>query len=251
MSTDTHGLWVSLDTIKDYNAIQGWLDDYCQAKGKEGWHNYGPADLRLYESDPVKIMLMGAESLGYEKCLKVPSDAYIEWIRKREWTPRNGAVFVSTIRDYISRLTQGSATPEFDKAGFTDRYQNVDLLVKEMSGTIYMNARITSNGTGTNREDKAQIACDLLEFAEYRRRFLEIMKPEIVICAGASATDSLFGENGPFPRSALQKGNVFEIGNILFVITRHLSRFGGYKAMHEIGLQCAKMYVEKGRGVRP
>ena len=89
---------------------------------------------------------------------------------------------------------------------------------------------------------------DVKEFASYRKRFIEILKPRIVICAGASARDSLFIDEGAFPRSTLREDSVFLIDNYVLVRTPHLSRpngFGGYEALHKIGLQCANMYVGK------
>lgn len=235
---------IDLSQLNDYASLQEWLDGHCGAK-YDGWHNYGPADEKTYQSDPVTILLMGAESVGYEGCPKTPPDEYIKWIEGNEWTTRNGSVFVAAIREYIALLLRNKSVPQFDRSRFAQYYQNFALLVEKMRGTIYMNARVTSNGTGSRREDKGPISSDVKEFASYRRRFIEVLRPRIVICAGASARDSLFIDGGAFPRSALRKERVFPVDNCILVMTRHLARFGGYMVMHEIALECASMYAAK------
>jgi hypothetical protein len=232
----------NLSELNDYPSLQHWLDEYCEGAGKPGWHQYGPANFPQYQSDPVKILLMSAESGGYEKCRQVPSGAYLDWIRNYEWTPRQGSVFVTMIREYIALLQDNKPIPPFDRSRWSECNKNVELLIKMMCRTIYMNARITSNGTESSREDKRGIKSDIEEFASYRRRFIQVLKPRIVICAGASARDALFIDGGAFPRSALLKEPVFVNDDYVLVVTRHLSRFGGYAVMHEIGLKCAESY---------
>ena len=234
-----------LSEVNDYWSLQDWLDDYCQEAKHDGWHNYGPADLPTYLSDPVRILLMGAESGGYEWCPKTPPDEYIKWIRGNEWTPRNGSVFVAVIREYIALLLGEKPVPQFDRSRFAQYYQDVDLLVEKMRGTIYMNARVTSNDSRSSREDKGGIWSDINEFAPYRRQFIQVLRPRIVICAGASARESLFIDGGAFPSTALRKERVFPVDNCIVVMARHLSRFGGYRIMHEIAFECASMYAAK------
>jgi hypothetical protein len=242
MKIDTYHMITNLCDVTDYQSLQNWLDEYCEVGKHTCWHNYGPAEFSLYETEPVKILLMNAESVGYEGCQKVPSDTYLTWIRDRHPTPRQGAVLVTIIRDYIDLMQKNKPIPAYDRCRASECYKNERLLIDKMRGTIYMNARITSNDTKSSREDKGRIWSDIKEFASFRRRFIQVLKPKIVICAGASARDALFIENGAFPKSALQKESTFVIDNCILVLTRHLARFGGYAAMHEVGLKCAKLY---------
>jgi hypothetical protein len=167
-----------LSEQNDYWSLQQWLDEHCEEVKHTCWHNYGPADFLKYQSDSVKILLMSAESVDYEGCQKIPPDEYIRWIKDNQWTPRNGSVFVTVIREYIALLLDNKSIPQFDHSRLSECYQDVDLLIEKMRGTIYMNARITSNGTGSSREDKGRISSDVKEFAPYRKRFIQVLKPE-------------------------------------------------------------------------
>ena len=241
---------MKLSELKCYPSLRQWLKEYCEEEKFICWHDYGPAEYSLYDSDPVKILLMNAESGGYEGCQNTPPNEYLKWIRKQPPipTPRNGAVFVTLIREYIALLLANKPIPPFGRSRWVECREcrkDVDRLIKNMSGTIYMNASVTSNPNESSREDKARIRSDIRKFALYRKRFVEILKPRIVICAGLSAGDSLFIDGGAFPTSSLRKDSVFLIDNCVLVVMPHLSRpqlFHGYKGLHNIGLRCANLY---------
>ena len=240
----------TISELNDYPSLQKWLNDYCEAAGYTCWHNYGPADLAAYLSDPVKILLVNSESGGYEGCKNVPSDEYLQWIEDRWTTPRNGSVLVTLIRDYISLLIEQQAIPPFDRSLTSKIYQNTSRLLNVMRGTIYMNARITSNDTGSMAEDKSNVLSDAQEFAVYRKKLVEILKPRIIICAGESAKDSIFLADGVFPKSALQEKDVFILEDFIVVKTRHLSRMGlsgGYEHLNQLAAECAELYLQKFR----
>ncbi len=237
-----------LPSVSDYTSLQHWLNEYCENKPHPCWHNYGPADFSLYQSDPVKILLVGAESGGYDKCENVPPEEYLRWIRDGHKTPRYSSVFIAMIRDYIALLAENKAIPPFQYNQWSRYYQDYELLIERMRATIYTNARITSNGTGSSIEDKARVLSDVVEFAPYRKRFVEILDPRIVICAGDSAAHALFIDGGAFQTASLRDEPVFVLDNHICVMTSHLSRpngFGGYAALHQTALQCATFYSEK------
>lgn len=235
-----------LDELNDYHELQQWLSEYCEAARHPGWHNYGPSELKLYQADPVKILLVGAESYGYSGNKNVPPNEYLCWIRDRHRTPHYSSVFIAFIREYIELLKSSKPIPPYKYAQWRKYYYDDNLLIERMKPTIYTNARITSNGTGSTNEDKQRILSDVKEFAAFRKRFIEIMLPRIVICAGISSINCIFNDCGAFPKSALQKVPVFIYNNIIFVLIAHLSRpsaFGGYQGLHDIAVQCANIYV--------
>ena len=86
-----------------------------------------------------------------------------------------------------------------------------------MISTAYMNARITSNDTGTTHEDKAGINADIKEFSAYRKKFINILNPKIIICAGKSATDVIFGSYGVYPK-ANSTDAVFKWKNLINIV---------------------------------
>ena len=237
----------SLSDTDDYESVQAWLNQYCEAAGYDGWHNYGSADLSRYLSDPLKILFVGSESVGYEGVPRVPPNEYIKWIKDRQWTSRLAAVFVSMVRCSVSLLMEQRDSPLLGIGLGRENYQNSDLLLEMMRGTIYMNARITSNGTGSSAEDKARVLSDCREFAQYRRRFVEILMPRIIICAGNSARDSMFIDGGPFLASSLRSEKVFLLGEHIVVMIPHLARLsavGGYDGLNRVARSCANAFVK-------
>jgi hypothetical protein len=237
----------SLSGLNDFPSLRRWLKDYCEKKGYDCWHDYGPADLEKYRSDPVKILLMNSESVEcYDKC--IPPDAYLEWIKNGEKTPRYGSVLVTFIREYISLLWEQKPIPPFDQSSASKLFQDVVCLLNNMRGTIYMNASIRTNDTGTSAEDKARVRSDAVEFAPYRKRLVEILRPGIIICGGESAKNGLFLEGGAFEQSAWKNESLFEAEDFTIVSTGHLGRpnvFGGYENLHQIASDCAAAYVQK------
>jgi hypothetical protein len=237
-----------LSEVNDYESLRQWLNEHCKAR-HTCWHDYGPADYAVYLADPVKILLIGAESYDYGGCESIPPNEYLRWIEKGDKTPRYSSVFVAVIREYIEFLLKRNQIPQFDRSRWCGYYRNHNLLKDRMCGTIYMNARVTSNDTGSSREDRESIMSDVREFAAYRKRFIDILRPRILICAGVSAKCSLFTDGGAFPVSAWrQEDAVFVLENYVLVNTPHLSRptaFRGYENLHKIAVQGAKMYVGK------
>ncbi len=178
----------------------------------------------------------------------IPPDAYLLWIKDGWRTPRYGSVLVTLIRNYISSLSEQKVIPTFDISVTKSIYRDVDRLLNVMRATVYVNARITTNDTGTSAEDKPRVWSDAVEFAPYRKRLIEILKPGIIICAGGSARDAIFLEGGAFEQSAWKNESVFEVEDFIIVSTGHLSRpnlFGGYENLHQIASDCAAAYVRK------
>lgn len=242
-----------LETINDLTGLQVWLDHHCKSKGHPCWHHYGPADLSLYETQPPNIMIVNSESGGYRGCEGVPSDEYLKWIKggvKRWPTPRYGSLLVTFIRRYAREVREGKTPAQFDRAMFSRIYQDTDVLVENMRATIYMNARITSNDSNTPHEQKAAVMSDAREFGAYRRRFLEILRPDIVICAGASARDAVFHSGGAFEPSELACDAVFSTRQCSVIVIPHLSRpglFGGYANLHEVAHKCVALHADRTR----
>jgi hypothetical protein len=115
-----------------------------------------------------------------------------------------------------------------------------------MKGTAYVNARVSSNGSGSPNEQKAQVLAEIAEFADYRKRLVQILRPEIIICAGTSAKDAIFQKGGVFEPTALSGDAVFRHGQSVVVITSHLSRpplFGGYEGLHELACKCSALHL--------
>ena len=241
-----------LSTIDSYSKLQDWLDDYCSSRQYECWHKYGPADYEKYRSEPVKILLINSESWGYAGCGAVPPDEYLKWIKDRWNTPRYGALLVALIRDYISQIGAGRKDPPYDHDRMQNWYQDDNILIESMRPTIYMNTRITSNDTGESKEDQEGVMADSAEFLSYRKRFVEILKPRIIICAGDSAKQLMLSDGGVFPEIAIP-GPIFNSNEMVFMITQHLSRpnlFGGYCGLHEIALNCASVFCSFNQSTR-
>lgn len=239
-----------LEKVNDLAGLQEWLDHYCETKPYSCWHQYGPSDLSLYEAQKPKIMLVNAESGGYDGCKRVPADEYLKWIRggKKRWpTPRYGSVLVSFIRRYAHEMREGGISSKFDRSLWSRLYQDTDALIEKMRATIYMNARVTSSDSDKPHEQKAAVMADAREFACYRKRFVEILRPDFIICGGTSARDAIFHSGGVFEPTDRVGDSVFSRGQCIVVITPHLSRpglFGGYKHLDEIARKCAALHAE-------
>lgn len=241
---------LALHNQNDFAALSHWLNQYCEEQGHTCWHNYGPADLSAYEADPVKILLVNSESGGYEGCRNVPPNEYLRWIKDRWRTPRYGSVLVTLIRRGIETTQNGLPIQQLGHGGVSAIYQNDELLEEAMRRTIYMNARITSNDTGSSLEEKGAVISDAIEFAAYRKRFVEVMRPRIIICSGDSAKSSLFIDGGVFEPNSFQNESVFLVDNHIVVSVPHLSRpqiFKGYASFEKIAEKCAQMFNDTSR----
>lgn len=237
-----------LPEIDNFCDLQQWFNDYCEANKYTCWHNYGPADYTKYLAESVKILLINSESMGYEGCYKVSSDEYLKWIKKGGKTPRYGSILVALIREYIKKINENNSEKHiFDKNKISSYFDNVSILIKNMDYTSYMNARITSNDTGETQEDKENVTSNTKEFSAYRKKFVEILEPKIIICAGNSAADTIFSNYGVYPE-ANSTDAVFKWKNIIFVKTKQLgnpTRFGGYKELDNLAFKCAELYCRK------
>lgn len=226
-------------------ALQAWLDQYCNDKGYKGWHHYGPADPALYDATRPRIMLVNSETGGYEDCQSVPADEYLTWIRDGWQTPRYGSVLVSTVRRHIEGQRQGLPSLQYENSWYREAYRDGEGLAEAMRATIYMNARITSNDSNTRYEQKWQVMTDVNEFAFYRKRFVEVMQPEIIICGGTSARDAIFHKDGAFDPASIPVDSVGRVGECIVIVTSHLScpgYFGGYEGLDQLARECASLY---------
>ncbi len=233
-----------LDKLSTPESLSGWLREYCNERAFSGWHNYGAADPKGYMNSSPRMMLINSESGGYQDCPDVPSDEYLVWIKDRWKTPRFASVLVAAIKQLSNELYQGMQSPGIVPDEMRKLYQSTNRLLDDMRTTIYMNARITSNDSGSPNEQTQAVRRDAKEFAAYRKRFVEVWNPEIVICAGKSACESLFLEEGLHSPDQLLPSSVFRLGGRTFVVTPHLSRpnaFGGYEFMASVALEAAKM----------
>lgn len=248
MSDNPLPIVTDLNEAKNLFELQSWLDNYCTTKKRPGWHHYGPASLDGYEASSPKIMLVNAESGGYEDCCGVPQNEYITWIEGGWNTPRYGAVLITAIRQAVQNLLDNVETVPFDRHSYIRIYSDTDLLLENMRPTIYMNARVASNDSGSSREQVSEVLSDAAEFAHYRARFVEVMQPDVVVCAGKSAKSAMFADQGVFHPDQLSADGVVKIGKTTVVLSPHLSRpnvFGGYEQLHKLARECASVFLDR------
>ncbi|MEN9359319.1 MAG: hypothetical protein RL095_854 [Verrucomicrobiota bacterium] len=238
-----------LNDAKSYSDLKTYLDIYGQIEGLSCWHNYGPADYSLYISQSPKIMVINSESVGYDDSKSTPADEYMKWIKDGWKTPHFTALFVTMIRKYCKEFRDTHVLPPYSKPTFSSQYKKCEELLESMKGTIYMNARITSNGTGSFREETQAVLQDSTRFADYRKKYMEILDPEIVICAGSSAHDAMFTKNSAFGEDVRpSRHSVSKIQNRIVISLNHFSRpqgFRGYQGLHDLATQCCYIYFNK------
>jgi hypothetical protein len=234
-------------SIDAYTELQKWLNDYCHIAGHESWHCYGPADYSKYESSAVKVMVIGSESMGFGD-KGSPPDEYLKWISARYATPRNTAVLVSLIKQFSEVRPTDASYPVIQKSDVSKLYQDEPLLLSRMVETIYMNARISSNNTGGTKEEGRAVDIDIKEFAEFRKHYIRISAPDIIICAGRKAKSALFIEGGAFMPSQSPTSLVSVVDGCVVVTVAHLSRpslFGGYVGLVKVAQDTAEAFIKR------
>jgi hypothetical protein len=236
----------ALEEAQDLSDLQAWLNCYCQEKGHDCWHQYGPADPVLYHSSNPRVMLINSESGGYEECGQIPSDEYLKWIQSGWNTPRYSAVFVTAIRKHIDTFSHGRSASELSPSWYRECFQDGVSLAHSMRNTIYMNARITSNDSNTPHEQKPEVMSDVHEFALYREKFVDVMRPEIIISGGKSARECVSHSLGLFDPWAAPTKPVEKFGKYIVVTMPHFSRpqlFGGYAGLDSIAKESASLFL--------
>jgi len=232
-----------LDAITDIPALNRWLDDYCKAVDYIGWHHYGPADLLSYESEPVRILLVNAESYGYDKVRGATKQCeYLQWVRSGNRTPVRSSIFTCMLRQFIEIYKGGTSMPAFEPFRWSRSGWKLDELCESMKGTAYMNARVTSNGSGVTKEQKREINSQLMPLAAYRRRLYQLLRPQIVVCGGISAVNCMFCDGGPFPSASRRNESVFAVDTCLIIWSGHFSRVSR-RALYETAIRAANEYV--------
>ncbi len=192
------------------------------------------------------MMVIGSESMGYGG-KGSPPDEYLKWISAGYATPRYTAVLVSLIKKFSEvQLTQTSL-PIIQKSDVSKLYRDEPHLLSKMAETIYMNARISSNNTGGTKEEGRAVDSDIKEFAEFRKHYIRISAPDMIICAGQKAWSALFIDGGAFLPSQAPKSPVSVIAGRVVVKVAHLSRpnlFGGYVCLVKLAQDAAEAFIE-------
>lgn len=232
-----------IDGIESIDGLEAWLDEYCEGNNKSCWHHYGPANLEAYFEDPLKIIIISAESWGYDWCKRVPRNEYLKWITKKDPTPRYASVIVCAIASAIESLMHGEVPQSYEKSCYQKLYRDDSVILPRMERTGYLNARISSNATGLTHEDRGGINQDIIEYSAYRKKLISLLDPNIVICAGNSAFNSVFGEGRLWSMPAEAKP-VYVLDDRLVVRTAHPRRMKDYKKIDTIANQVACNYCE-------
>ncbi len=140
---DEEFLQFGLQAANSFEALQGWLDQFCEYQRFSGWHNYGPSDLLAYSQQGTRVLFIGAESWGYNQPRVEPGE-YIHWIENRNRTPCYAGLLVTLIREYTQLRQFGSVIPPFSRGRISSLFRDTSILRQNMIGTIYMNARISA-----------------------------------------------------------------------------------------------------------
>jgi hypothetical protein len=233
-----------LSAISTYRGLNEWLDQHCKENQFSSWHHYGPAEVDGYFASTPRVMIVNSESSGYDDVKGAYPDEYITWIKDGWATPRYGSVLISAIIRRITELDT-KISSGYERQLYQDSYQNVDGLLNMMCKVAYVNARVSSNDSGTMNEQKSQVVAEAKLFALYRKRLIELLDPEIIICGGSSARDAIFQIDGFYPVEVTPNLQVSRIGDRIIVLIPHLSRpslFGGYEHLDVLAEQCAKLY---------
>jgi len=149
---------------------------------KVGFANDGPIVPDQWKDSPLKVMVYGKETYGYEGCEECPIMGNLDG-----W---NSSKFMLT----ISRLSYGLNKYHKDRVILTKNelyHPGNEQLKDGYSKLALVEVKKTSNDGSTKKSDDTIIRRHSKQNKEFLKRQIEMIDPDIILCSGKVVYDSL------------------------------------------------------------